>query len=91
MRRWRWLWRWWIAPATLFILIWWLMPPLLYRQTGAGPDTRVKAITDTRTSLVAARLGVSTLLILWLNARIYRLTARTFEAGLRRSVSLSGW
>jgi hypothetical protein len=79
MRRPRWLWRWWFALATLFILVWWLMPPLLYRQTGAGADTRVKAITDTRTSLIAALLGVGTLLTLWLNTRVYRMTAATFE------------
>ncbi len=68
-----------VALATLFSLVWWLMPLLLYRQTGAGPDARLKAITDTRTSLVAGVLGVGTLLTLWLNVRVYRLTAQSFS------------
>jgi hypothetical protein len=66
-----WLWqrRWWIALATLFVLVWWLIPPLLYRHTGAGPDARLKAITDTRTALLAGLVGVGALLTFWLNSR----------------------
>jgi hypothetical protein len=71
--------RWWIALATLFILVWWLIPPLLYRHTGAGADARLKAITDTRTALFAGLLGVGALLTFWLNSRVYRITARTLE------------
>jgi hypothetical protein len=76
-----WLWqrRWWIALASLFVLVWWLVPPLLYRHTGAGRDARLKAITDTRTALFAGLLGVGALLTFWLNSRVYRLTARTFQ------------
>jgi hypothetical protein len=44
--------RWWIALATLFILVWWLVPPLLYRHTGTAKDAKLKAITDTRTALL---------------------------------------
>jgi hypothetical protein len=54
-------WRWWIALATFFILVWWLVPPLLYRHTGTAKDAKVKAITDTRTALLAGLIGVSAL------------------------------
>ena len=77
-----WLWqrRWWIALATLFILIWWLVPPLLYGHSGGGTDAKnaqLKAITDTRTALLAGLIGVGALLTFWLNSRVYRITART--------------
>jgi hypothetical protein len=84
----RWSWRWWqslgraplvVALAALFAVIWWLVPPLLYCHTGAGADARLKAITDTRTALFAGLLGVGALLTFWLNSRVYRITARTFE------------
>jgi hypothetical protein len=71
--------RWWIAVATLFILVWWLVPPLLYRHTGTGKDAKLKAITDTRTALLAGLIGVGALLTFWLNSRVYRITARTLE------------
>jgi hypothetical protein len=76
-----WLWqrRWWIALATLFILVWWLVPPLLYRHTGTAKDAKLKAITDTRTALLAGLIGLGALLTFWLNSRMYRITARTFE------------
>jgi hypothetical protein len=70
-----WLWqlRWWIA-GTLFILVWWLAPPWLYRHTGTTKEAKLKAITDTRTALLAGLIGVGALLTFWLNNRIYRLT-----------------
>jgi uncharacterized membrane protein (DUF485 family) len=68
--------RWWIALATLFILVWWLVPPLLYRHTGADASARLKAITDTRTALLAGLIGVGALLTFWLNSRVYRITAQ---------------
>lgn len=71
--------RWWIALATLFILVWWLVPPLLYRHTGTANDAKLKAITDTRTALLAGLIGVGALLTFWLNSRIYRVTTQTFE------------
>jgi hypothetical protein len=71
--------RWWIALATLFILVWWLVPPLLYRHTGTTKDAKLKAITDTRTALLAGLIGVGALLTFWLNSRVYRITARTLE------------
>ena len=66
--------RWWIALATLFILVWWLVPPLLYLHTGTSKDAKLKAITDTRTALLAGLIGVGALLTFWLNSRVYRIT-----------------
>jgi hypothetical protein len=71
--------RWWIALATLFLLVWWLVPPLLYRHTGTAKDAKLKAITDTRTALLAGLIGAGALLTFWLNSRMYRITARTLE------------
>jgi hypothetical protein len=75
---WLWQWRWWIS-GTLFILFWWLIPPLLYRHTGTAKDAKLKAITDTRTALLAGLIGVGALLTFWLNSRVYRITARTLR------------
>jgi hypothetical protein len=71
--------RWWVALATLFLLIWWLVPPLLYRYTGTAKDAKLKAITDTRTALFAGLIGVGALLTFWLNSRVYRITDRTLQ------------
>jgi hypothetical protein len=71
--------RWWIALATLFILVWWLVPPWLYRHTGTPKDAKLKAITDTRTALLAGLIGVGALLTFWLNSRVYRIAARTLQ------------
>jgi hypothetical protein len=71
--------RWWIALATLFLLVWWLVPPLLYRHTGTPPADKLKAITDTRTALLVGLAGLGALLTFWLNSREYRITARTLE------------
>jgi uncharacterized protein YjbI with pentapeptide repeats len=71
--------RWWIALATLFILVWWLLPLWLYRHTGTDKDAKLEAITGTRTALLAGLIGVGALLTFWLNSRVYRITARTFE------------
>ena len=59
------------AAVTAFGLVWWLLPPVLY--AGAGPDAenvRVKAITDTRTALLAGLVGLGALGTFWLNGRI---------------------
>jgi uncharacterized membrane protein (DUF485 family) len=71
--------RWWIALATLFILVWWLVPPLLYRHTRTTKDAKFRAIIDTRTALLAGLIGVGALLTFWLNSRVYRITARSLE------------
>jgi hypothetical protein len=75
---WLWQWRWWIA-AMLFLLVWWLVPPLLYRHTGTPKADKLKAVTDTRTALLAGLIGVGALLTFRLNSRVYRITARTLE------------
>jgi hypothetical protein len=52
---------------------------LLYRHTGTTEDAKLRAITDTRTALLAGLIGVGALLTFWLNSRVYRITARTLE------------
>jgi hypothetical protein len=64
----------WVALATLFILVWWLVPPLLYRHTGTANDAKLKAITDTRTALLAGLIGVGALLTFSLNRRTLEVT-----------------
>ena len=56
----------------LFVLVWWLVPPLLYRRMAAGPDAQLKAITDTRTALLAGLVGLSALLTFRLSSRADR-------------------
>ena len=64
-----------IAGAVLgFSLIWWLLPPLLYAAI-SDEAVRVKAITDTRTALLAGLVGVAALGTLAVNARTQRFTA----------------
>jgi hypothetical protein len=71
----RWPWRWWqslgrpwqvAVLAALFAVVWWLVPPLLYRHTGADAEAQLKAITDTRTAMLAGLIGVGALLAFWL-------------------------
>ena len=59
-----------------FILIWWLLPPMLYAAT-SDEGVRVKAITDTRTALLAGLVGIGALGTFWINSRNVRLTAET--------------
>jgi uncharacterized protein YjbI with pentapeptide repeats len=61
----------------LFGWVWWKLPPALYR--GVAGDARIKAITDTRTALLAGLVGLGAIGTLWVNSRTYRVTARTFE------------
>ena len=61
------------AAVTAFGLVWWLLPPVLYAGAGVGPNAenvRVKAITDTRTALLAGLVGLGALGTFWLNGRI---------------------
>jgi hypothetical protein len=76
---WVWQWRWWIGLGALFILVWLVVPPWLYRHTGTGKEAKLKAITDTRTALLAGLIGVGALLAFWLSNRVYRIMARTLE------------
>ena len=61
-----------VGAAVVFILMWWFLPPLLYAGTS---DTSVKAVTDTRTALLAGLLGVGALGTLWINSHNVGLTA----------------
>lgn len=58
--------------GVLVVLVWWLVPPLLYRQVAAGPDAQLRAITDTRTALLAGLIGLAALLAFWLSSRADR-------------------
>jgi hypothetical protein len=74
-----WTWRRWLPPAwrpfaasalvVLFAVAWWGIPELLYRHMGAGREAKLRAITDTRTALLAGLLGVGALLTFRLNSR----------------------
>jgi uncharacterized protein YjbI with pentapeptide repeats len=66
-----------VAGLVLFGWVWWKLPPALYREV-AG-DARIKAITDTRTALLAGLVGLGAIGTFWVNSRTYRVTARTFE------------
>jgi Pentapeptide repeats (8 copies) len=68
-----------LALVGLFGLIWWKVPPTLYRNSGSGEDAQLKAITDTRTGLLAGLIGLGALLTFWLNSRVYRITAETLR------------
>ena len=62
--------------------LWWQGVPALYRTAGGGPDAenaRLNAVTTTRAALLAGFVGLGALGTFWLNSRVYRITARTFE------------
>ena len=61
-----------ITLGVLLVLVWWLVPPLLYRQVAAGPDAQLRAITDTRTVLLGGLLGLGALLAFWLHSKADR-------------------
>jgi uncharacterized protein YjbI with pentapeptide repeats len=68
-----------ISGAVLvYILIWWLLPPLLYAAT-SDEAVRIKAITDTRTALLAGLVGIGALGTFYVNARTQRFTAETLR------------
>jgi uncharacterized protein YjbI with pentapeptide repeats len=79
LRSWAWRPLFIVAVGILFVFIYWKVPVALYRKSVAGEDAKLKAITDTRTGLLAGLVGVGALLTFWLNGRVYRITARTFE------------
>jgi hypothetical protein len=68
-----------LGSAALFLVVWWKLPLALYAKTAGSDDARLKAITDTRTALLAGLVGVGALLTFWLNSQLYRLTTRAFE------------
>jgi hypothetical protein len=75
-----------LALAALFVWIWWKVPPALYRY---AEGDRLKAITDTRTALLAGLIGVGALLTFWLNTRVYRITAQTLRVTEQEVVPLT--
>lgn len=73
--------QWWqvavvIVALLIFFIIWWKLPPLLYGDTDFKSDARLKAITDTRTALLAGLVVVGALLTFWQNNRMRDLTER---------------
>jgi Pentapeptide repeats (8 copies) len=83
-RLWSFLWRVLVVVVTvaLFAVVWWRLPLALYSDAGGGPDAenaRLRAVTDTRTAMLAGLIGVGAILTFWLNSRIYKVTAETFE------------
>ncbi len=65
-----------------FVWLWWQGVPALYRTAGSGQDAenvRLNAVTTTRAALLAGFVGLGALGTFWLNSRVYRITARTFE------------
>jgi hypothetical protein len=68
--------------VALFAVAWWKVPLALYSDSGGGTDAenaRLRAVTDTRTAMLAGLIGVGAILTFWLNSRIYRITAGTLE------------
>ena len=83
-RRWSLLWRALMVTAgvALFAIVWWKLPVALYSDSGGGADAenaRLRAMTDTRTAMLAGLIGVGAILTFWLNSRTYRITAETLE------------
>jgi uncharacterized protein YjbI with pentapeptide repeats len=72
--------------SAAFVLVWWRVPALLYAGVKTE-DTRVKAIVDTRTALLAGLVGIGALGTFWLNSRVYRITVRTFQVTERGHVT----
>ena len=61
-----------ITLGVLLVLVWWLVPPLLYRQVAVGLDAQLRAVTDTRTALLAGLIGLGALLAFWLHSQADR-------------------
>src|SRR3712207_1404334 len=73
-----------------FVWLWWQGVPALYRTAGSGQDVenvRLNAATTTRAALLAGFVGLGALGTFWLNSRVYRITARTFELTERGHLS----
>ena len=73
-----------IAGAALllagFVWLWWQGVPAVYRNTpGVSPADQLKAVTDTRTALLAGLAAIGALGTFWLNARTQRFTAETLR------------
>jgi hypothetical protein len=69
-----------LAASALFLWAWWHWIPVLYEgYNGVTQAERLTAISNTRAALFAVIIGLGALGTLWLNSRVYRVTARTFE------------
>ena len=72
-----------VALVAGFVWLWWQGVPALYRDAGGGGEdgenARLSAVTTTRAALLAGFVGLGALGTFWLNSRVYRITARTFE------------
>jgi hypothetical protein len=63
-----------------FVWLWWAGVPLLYSGVNdISPADRLKAITDTRTALLAGLAALGALGTFWLNGRAQRFTAQTLR------------
>jgi hypothetical protein len=65
-----------------FVWLWWHGVPALYRTADDEPaaeNDRLNAVATTRAALLAGLVGLGALGTFWLNSRVYRITARTFE------------
>jgi hypothetical protein len=62
-----------------FVWFWWQGVPALYRTAGSDENARLNAVTTTRAALLALFVGLGALGTFWLNSRVNRITARTFE------------
>jgi hypothetical protein len=71
-----------VGAVVAFVLIWVWVPWLLYGKAAPADEVaRLKAITDTRTALLAGLVGIGALGTLWLNRRAQRFTAETLRVG----------
>jgi len=61
-----------LAATAVFATVWWKIPPLLYGYV-VDANAQVKAITDTRTALLAGLVGLGALLTFSLNRKVHRL------------------
>jgi hypothetical protein len=85
-----------IAAAILllagFAWFWWQGVPMLYEGvSGVSPADRLKAITDTRTAVLAGLAATGALGTLWLTARAQRFTAQALRVSEQTlGVSIQG-
>jgi hypothetical protein len=80
------LWRKWPvlgAIAVMALSLVWFLPLLMYRHTGTDSATRLKAVTDTRTALVAGLAGVAALWSVSYTARSFDLNRRALDLNRR--------
>jgi Pentapeptide repeats (8 copies) len=80
------LWRKWPVLGAIVVValsLVWFLPLLMYRHTGTDAATTLKAVTDTRTALVAGLAGVAALWSVSYTARSFDLNRRALEVNRR--------